>query len=137
MTYKNSLLADWRLAGITSAVLLGGMFASSAALAAEPAMEEVHAHVERPAEKFVGRSFTGPMKETTLQYHVRFDDLDLASGDDADRLRERVTDAARQACADLDKRHASLGRDLSCIAAARKSAELQVDYAIEQALTAR
>jgi len=133
MSLRNSLRADCRRVSVAYAVLLGALFASSAALAAEQQMEEVHAQVERPAEKIVGRSFTGPMTEIKLQYHVRYDDLDLATRDGADTLRSRVTQAARQACADLDKRHANVGKDLSCIAVAKMSARLQVDSAIEQA----
>jgi len=103
----------------------------------EAQAEEVHAHVEGLAEKVVGRSFTGPMKESTLQYHVRYDDLDLASDDGAETLRKRVQDEARKACADLDKRNSNLGRDLSCVAAANKSANLQVDYAIKLAAASK
>ena len=103
----------------------------------EAQAEEVHAHVEGLAENVVGMSFTGPMKESTLQNHVRYDDLDLASDDGAETLRKRVQDEARKACADLDKRNSNLGRDLSCIAAANKSANLQVDYAIKLAVASK
>lgn len=133
MTFKNSLLADWRRASFTSVLLLGAMCASSVALAAEQQMEEIHTHAERSAESIVGWSFTGePIKKVTLQYHVRYDDLDLASSDDIDALRKRVTVAALQACADLGKRYANLSSNLSCSAAARRSARLQVDRAIAQ-----
>jgi UrcA family protein len=134
MWFKNSPLSDWRRTGFISALLLASMFASSVALAVEQAMEEVHAHVQRPAEAIVGWTFTGmPMKKMTSQYHVRYDDLDLASNEGADILRTRITHAARHACADLGKGFRMLGPDRSCITAARKSARSQVDHAIARA----
>jgi len=135
--FKNSPLADCRQACFITTVLFGATFAASVAFAVEPQMEEVHAHVEGSAEKIIGRSFTGPMVESTLQYHVRYDDLDLASDDGAETLRKRVKDAARKSCADLDTWNSNLGRDLSCIAAANKSAKLQVDYAIKLAVASK
>ena len=137
MIFKNSLLADCKRACFITTVLFGAMFASFVVFAAEQQMEEVHAHVEGSADKIVGRSFTGHMIESKLQYHVRYDDLELASDDGAETLRKRVKDAARKACADLDKWNSNLGRDLSCIAAANKSANLQVDYAIKLAVASK
>jgi UrcA family protein len=117
--------------GFISVLLLGAMFASSAALGAEQRVEEIHTHAERPTENIVGWSLTGaPIKKVTLQYHVAFDDLDLKSSEDIDALRKRVTAAVRQACADLGMKYGNLGPDRSCSSAAKRSARLQVDRAI-------
>jgi UrcA family protein len=133
MTFKNSLHTNWLRASFTSALLLGAMFVPSVALSAEQQMEEIHTHAERPSENIVGWSLTGaPKKEVTLQYHVAFDDLDLTSNDDIEALRKRVSVAALQACADLEKRHMNLSPKLSCTSAARRSAMLQIDRAIAQ-----
>jgi UrcA family protein len=131
MTLKNSLISDKQRVSFTSALLLGAMFAWPLALSAEQLMEEVHTHAERPSETIVGWSMTGqPLTKVKLQYHVRYDDLDLASDDGAKALRKRVTIASRQACIDLGMRYGMLGRDHSCSAAARRSAKVQVDNAI-------
>lgn len=131
MTLKKSPFASWRRVSFTSAMLLGAVFASSVALSAEQQMEEIHTHADRPTENIVGWSLTGePIKKVALQYHVAYGDLDLASDHGVDALRKRVTVAALQACADLGKRYANLGPNLSCSAAARRSARLQIDRAI-------
>lgn len=133
MTFNISLPVDWRRASFYAALLLGAMFASSVALAADQQMEEIHTHADRPTENTIGWSFTGePITKVTIQYHVRYDDLDLASSDDVDTLRKRVTVAAFQACADLGRTYSNLGSNLSCSATARRSARLRVDRAIAQ-----
>ena len=133
MTFKNLMLAVWWRASFSSTLFLGAMLASSLALAAEEQMEEIHTHADRSAESIVGWSSTGkPVKKVTMQYHVRYDDLDLASRSDVDTLRKRVTVAALMACTDLGKKHSNLGFNWSCSTAARRSARLQVDRAIAQ-----
>lgn len=134
MTFKVSLYNTWLRASFTSALLLGAMFISPVALSAELLLEEVHTHVERPTEEFVGQSMTGlPLKKMQMQYHVRYDDLDLTSKDDIKTLRKRVTKAALIGCANLGKRTGSLGPSRSCATAAARSANSQVDRAIAQA----
>ena len=86
---------------------------------------------ERPSETIVGGSMTGqPLTKVKLQYHVRYDDLDLASDDGANALRKRVTIASRKACFDLAVKNGILGPNHSCNVAARRSAKVQVDNAI-------
>lgn len=127
-------IADWRRASVCLMLLLGFMCASSAAFSADQQIEEVHTHIESPAEKVVGQSVTGqPIKMTSLQFHVRYDDLDLTSKDGVKALRKRVTKAALRGCADLGKKTQNLGNNWSCSAAARRSANSQIDQAIERA----
>jgi UrcA family protein len=134
MKIENSLFSGWRKASFTFALLLGGTCASSLVLSAEQQIEEVHAHGERPTEEIVGWSMTGqPMKKVELQYHVRYDDLDLASRDGVDALRKRVVKAALRGCADLGRNYGSIGHSHSCSDAAIRSANAQVDRAVAQA----
>ena len=128
------LFADWRRVKLGSVLLLGVTCMSFVAFGAEQQIEEVHTHVEKPSEQVVGFSMTGqPLKKVDLQYHVRYDDLDLTSKDGVKALRKRISIAAREGCADLGRRYGKLGNNLSCSAAAMRSANAQVDQAIARA----
>ncbi len=121
-------------AKLGASLLIGFMCASSAAFSADQPIEEVHSHGERPTEEVVDQSMTGQdIKKVKMQYHVRYEDLDLTTSDGVKALRNRVTKAALQACADLGRRYGNLRPDNSCAAAARRTANSQIDLAIEQA----
>jgi UrcA family protein len=127
-------LADWPRAGFTSALVLGFMCASSVAFSGDQKVEEVHTHVDRPTEQVVGWSMTGqPIKKVDLQYHVRYDDLDLTTKDGVNALRKRISKTALQGCADLGRRYGNIGYGRSCSRAAIRSANVQVDQAIAMA----
>lgn len=125
--------ATGRRAALTVSLLLIAVFSSSPALSAPKQLEKITVWGENITENVVGRSSIAPITETTLQYHVRFDDLDLATRGGEDALRDRVISAARKACADLDRMYFRWGKDVSCIRSAEKSARPQVEEVIKQA----
>ena len=86
-------------------IALSAMFAATAATAADTQVTgEVTVQAERPTAKVVGRSQIGaPVISTGVQYRVSYSDLDLSIPSNAKVLKTRVRDAAREACADLDK----------------------------------
>ena len=134
MTNGRPQFTDWWQTILTSALLIGAMCALPIAASAEQLIEEVHTHVERPTEEVVNQSMTGQdIKKVEMQFHVRYDDLDLTTKDGVKALKKRVTKAALRGCADLGKRYGNLKPDIRCTIAAKKSARAQIDRAIEQA----
>jgi len=127
-----SLIVNWR-ALVKGSLLLITVFSSSVASTAPKELDKIVVWGASPTHRVVGRSSIAPIMETTLQYRVRYDDLDLATNDGADVLRKRVTGAANRACADLDRMYFSWSRDVSCIRKAERSARSQVEDAIKQA----
>ena len=133
MAIRNlSLIAD-RPAVLTGSLLLFAVLSSSAGLAAPKELEKITVWAESPTGKVAGRTSIATIQETTLHYHVRYDDLDLTTSDGARALKKRVTGAARNACADLDKMYLRWSKDVSCIRKAEKNARSQVQDAIKQA----
>lgn len=123
----------------------GVLLAASAMLAATAAMGadtqvagEVTVQAERPTSKIVGRSSTGmPIVLNSVQYRVSYSDLDISIPSNAQVLKTRVRDAARDACADLTKLSAiAVGGSSECSAKAEERAMPQVLSAIAAA-TAR
>ena len=137
MTFRNLSLIANRRAVLTGSLLYVTVFSSPAALTAPTELEKITVWGGSPTEKVVGRTSIAPIEETTLQYHVRYDDLDLTSSDGANALRERVIGAAKNACADLDKMYFRWSKDISCIRSAEKNARAQVEDAIKQAQNRR
>ena len=120
-----------RRAGLATLVLAAGALGSSTALAAEP---EVAVTVEAARANVVGRTGAGvPVVQYELRYRVSYADLDLATGAGADTLKKRVQDAARSACADLDKLYPLTEPDRSCARKAEDGAMSQVSTAIAAA----
>jgi UrcA family protein len=137
MIHKNRKLVLRQRAVLTVSLLLTTMFGSTTALTAPTQLEKITVWGGVPIQKVVGRSSIAPISQTTLQYHVRYDDLDLATRDGADVLRERVMGAAKSACADLDRMHFSWAKDVSCIRSVERNVRSQVENAIKQAQQVR
>jgi UrcA family protein len=86
----------------------------------------------------VGRSRTtnAPVESVTVDYHVRYSDLDLVKHSDVMMLHQRVEMAARQACEDLDKLYPlerSRNQTRTCTDEAVRSANQQIEQAITSA----
>lgn len=133
MTFRNLWLIANRRAVLTGSLLFVTVFYSSVAVTAPRELEKITVWGGNPTVKVVGRTSIAPIEETTLLYHVRFDDLDLTTSNGANALRERVIGAARHACDDLDKMHLRWSKDINCIRSAEKNARSQVEDAIKQA----
>jgi UrcA family protein len=116
------------------AMAIGGL-ASMAAPAAEPEhLEAVTIRAVRATETEVGRTGAGiPVMEYELSYRVAYGDLDLASDSGAKTLKQRVRDAAKSACVDLDKLYRLSGKDRHCAEKAEQGAMAEVDEAIATA----
>lgn len=91
-------------------IALSAVFVATAASAEDAKVTgEVTVQAERPTAKVVGRSASGmPIVLSSVQYRVSYSDLDLSIPSNAKVLSTRVRDAARAACADLNKLY-SLG----------------------------
>lgn len=117
--------------GFASLVLMAGVAASLAAMAAETEIGAVTIRAKRATEQVVGRTSSGvPIKSYELGYRVSYTDLDLTTSSGKDKLRERVREAASLACADLDKLYPLTPQDRSCASKAVDEAMSQVDAAI-------
>jgi UrcA family protein len=117
-------------------IALSAMLAATAASAADtPVSGEVTVQAERPTERVVGRSATGaPTILAGVQYRISYSDLELSIPSNAKVLKERVRDAARGACADLDRLY-PIGTSSSgeCLRKSEEAAMPQVLSAIAAA----
>jgi len=86
-------------------IALSAMCAATAASAADtPVTGEVTVQAQRPNAKVVGRTAIGaPVVLASVDYRVSYSDLDLSIASNAKVLKTRVQDAARGACADLER----------------------------------
>ena len=86
-------------------IALSAMCAATAASAADTQVAgEVTVQAERPTAKVVGRTGIGaPVVLASVDYRVSYSDLDLSIASNAKVLNTRVQDAARSACADLER----------------------------------
>lgn len=112
-----------------------GALGSFAATAAEPQPQE-HVVVEagRPTAKVVGRTdIPGRMVRVELRGQVSYSDLDLSIDSNAKVFKERVRDAARTICSDLDRMYHLYESDKACASRAERDAMPQVDAAIAAA----
>jgi UrcA family protein len=117
--------------GFASVIAIAGVAASLAAIAAETEIGAVTIKAKRATEQVVGRTSSGvPIKSYELGYRVSYTDLDLTTSSGKDKLRERVREAAKMACADLDKLYPLTPQDPSCAPKAADEAMSQVDAAI-------
>jgi UrcA family protein len=129
---------DPRIAGTKIALFaLGSFLVGSAAFAEEIAQVTVTA--SRPTAKIVGYTIRGgSIEEVALSYKVSYADLDVATHSGAATFESRINEAAKKACAELDKEYplaapggksceksavdAAMPKVHSIIAAAEKSA---------------
>jgi UrcA family protein len=115
---------------------LGAVFAAAAANAADtPASNEVTVQAQRPTAKVVGRDTSGaPVVLASVDYRVSYSDLELSIPSNAKVLKSRVRDAARAACADLNRLYeTSTGGSNECSQKAEERAMPQVLSAIAAA----
>jgi UrcA family protein len=114
---------------------LSAMFAATAANASDtPAASDVTVQAERPTTKVVGRTAFAPVILATVQYRVSYSDLDLSIPANAQLLKDRVRDAAREACGDLDKLYPVAATSASeCLRKTEQNAKPQVLSAIAAA----
>jgi UrcA family protein len=131
-------MSSQMMVSVRRAVLIGlsTTFAAAAAMAADTQVgSEVTVQAERPAARTVGRSASGiPIVLSSVQYRVNYSDLELSIPSNAKVLETRVRDAARAACADLDRLYAqpTSGPD-DCSRKATETAMPQVLSAIAAA----
>jgi UrcA family protein len=132
MTTKKS--KDVRPTSLGFLALALAALASSAALAAEPQLGEITVRAERATAEKVGRTSSGvPVMQYALSYKVSYQDLDLASESGASALKQRVHDAAKSACADLDKLYPGVAPDRDCARRAEQDATTEADAVIAAA----
>ena len=114
--------------GVTVGAILG-----SAAFAQQPA--EVTVEASRIVKERVGRSPTGaPINSLSLSYTVSYADLDLSTQAGVATLKDRVNDAAKDACKEISRLYpASTPGDAECVASAVKEAMSKVDAASKAA----
>lgn len=119
-----------RLSRVTS------LFVAAAALAfmtahAEEKIGGVTVRAERPTKEIVGRSATGePIYQVQLSNVVSYADLELTIPSNEKVFKQRVRDAARNVCVELDRVYPnSVGVD-ACARNAEQNAKPQVDAAI-------
>jgi UrcA family protein len=115
---------------------VSAMLATTAVLAQQTQVTgEVTVQAQRPTTHIVGRSSSGvPMVVSSVEYRVAYSDLELSIPSNAKVLKTRVRDAARAACADLDRLHGqpTAGAD-ECTRKAEEAAKPQVLSAIAAA----
>lgn len=130
----SAIRASVRTAAVAGAIVCGALGSSPAALAqpggvpapAESqditvtAPEVVHATLGRPVQQRRRR----PVEIMTTSQQVSFADLDLSKPADVATLRERIRDAAREACRRLD-RAVPAGRSVSPPAGCQATASVQ------------
>jgi UrcA family protein len=124
-----------RRAGFAGLTLAVACLASPAAQAVEPELlGAVTVTAARPRETTVGRTSSGvPVVLYELSHRVSYGDLDLAQDGGAQALRQRVHDAAKFVCADLDKLYPLTESDRYCAQEAEQAATAEVDAAIAAA----
>ncbi len=107
--------------------------------AQEPATAEVRVQASAVIKKQTGRSSSGaPIETAVVAMRVGYSDLSLATNAGQALLRERVADAAKDACARVGATFALGGSPSSnsdCIRTAISDAQTQIEYAIEAANT--
>lgn len=120
------------VAGLVAAAI-GGL-ASTLAIAADTDVEQITVRAERATSTQVGRTSSGvPILQYELSYKVASKDLDLATAGGADALKQRVHEAAKSACADLDRLYPGVQADPDCARKAVDEAMPAVDAAIAAA----
>ena len=122
------------LLGLTAASIL-----SMAAIAQEAATAEVRVQASAVIKKQVGKTSSGiPIETAVVAMRVGYSDLSLSTNAGQALLRERVADAAKDACARVGATFplgGSSTSDADCIRTAISDAQPQVEAAIESANT--
>lgn len=117
---------------------LGLMLSSEAAIAQSDDNTVV---VQRDVTREqVGRSATtgAPIEDITVSLQIAYNDLNLKKAADVDELNNRIRDAARNSCSELDRffpQTSSFRLRRECIRRAVRSASAQVEAAVAGAGT--
>jgi len=117
--------------------LAAGLLSPAAAPAfAQAANEEPTITVTAPSHVVVGRSSSGaPIRLISLSAGVGYGDIDLRTAAGRDELNRRVTDAAREACRELNMKYPGGTPGVrTCARNARDDAQRQIDAAIDAAV---
>ena len=94
-----------RIGDTKIALLLLGSFLICSAVFAED-IAQVTVTASRPTAKIVGYTTKGgPIEEVALSYKVSYADLDVATHSGAVAFESRIYEAAKKACAELDKEY--------------------------------
>jgi len=120
---------------VTVAVLATALGLAATAMAAGQ-LPEVVVEAGPTHKAVVGRSFTtgAPIELVTVDYHVKYSDLDLQKHTDVVKFHTRVESAARDACRQLDELYPiEKPRVSTCTQDAVKAAAPQVQAAIAAA----
>ena len=131
MTTTASNTRTWVTGLVATAI--GGL-ASTVAIAADTDVEQITVRAERATSTQVGRTSSGvPILQYELSYKVASEDLDLATDSGAGALKQRVQEAAKSACADLDRLYPGVQADADCARKAIDEAMPAVEAAIAAA----
>lgn len=117
-----------------SAIALLGTLLLGSAHAIDPELPEIL--VSAPEVKALGRNAgLSPIERVIIKAHVPFDPATLTSDEGVKKLRERVREGARRACGAAEPGEID---DLdSCVLAATRRAEPQVELAVAKARTTK
>lgn len=127
------------IASIPLALSISGAgVAETPAESEHPMLPEILIEAGPVNRSVVGRSSStdAPIESVTVDYHVRYSDLDLVKHADVLALRERIETAARDACGELDKLfplERSSSQTRTCTRNAINGASEQVQHAIVMA----
>lgn len=127
------------IASIPLALLIGGVGVAEAPAESEhPILPEILIEAGPVNRNVVGRSSStnAPIESVTVDYHVRYSDLDLVKHADVLKLHERIETAARDACGELDKLfpfERSTSQTRTCTRNAINGASEQIQHAIAMA----
>jgi len=115
------------------ALLVAGMCIGTAALADNLPTINIQASVV--SKKIISTSSSGvPTEEVTVTRRVSYADLDLKKYSDVQALKQRVKEAAKLACKQIDTLYPQEQSDTrSCIGQSVAEADRQVDEAIAAA----
>ena len=122
------------LRGLGSALLLGGLCLTAAAFADNLPTITIGAGVM--TKTAVGHSSLGaPLEQVSITHRVSYSDLDLTTVVGATELKQRVKEAAKMACKQLDDLYPLQAKNVNeCTRAAVAQASSQVDSAIAGAI---
>ncbi|HJS92449.1 MAG TPA: UrcA family protein [Steroidobacteraceae bacterium] len=122
------------LRGVGSALLLGGLCLTAAAFADNLPTITIGAGVV--TKTAVGHSSLGaPLEQVSITHRVSYSDLDLTTVVGATELKQRVKEAAKMACKQLDDLYPLEAKNVNeCTRTAIAQASSQVDSAISGAI---
>lgn len=128
-------ILDTKVRSVTLAVLIAGAAVSNAVIAAEK-LEEVTVEATRMTKQVTPGAHPGaPIESATLSLKVGYADLDLSTANGSKELGNRVGNAAKEICDELDRLFKS--SDPSCLKNVTDGGMKQADKAIKAHTTAK